>query len=77
MENKGYSFIGSASLRSNAFFIKNEFKNLLSLEDIDTSNLKDYTNAHFRENKVTMSYYYKDKNGKVLINLKFNPDSYK
>ena len=32
---------------------------------------------NFRENKVTMSYYYKDKNGKFLINLKFNPDSYK
>lgn len=57
MENKGYSFIGSASLRSNAFFIKNEFKNLLSLEDIDTSNLKDYTNAHFRENKVNNLNY--------------------
>ena len=57
MENKGYSFIGSASLRCNAFFIKNEFKNLLSLEDIDTSNLKDYTNAHFRENKVNNLNY--------------------
>jgi hypothetical protein len=32
---------------------------------------------NFRENKVTMSYYYKDKNGKFLIKLKFNPDSYK
>lgn len=31
----------------------------------------------FRENKVTMSYYYKDKNGKFLFKLKFNPDSYK
>ena len=57
IENKGYSFIGSASLRCNAFFIKNEFKNLLSLEDIDTSNLKDYTNAHFRENKVNNLNY--------------------
>ena len=57
MENKGYSFIGSASLRSNAFFIKNEFKNLLSLEDIDTSNLKDYTNARFRENKINNFNY--------------------
>jgi hypothetical protein len=57
MENKGYSFIGSASLRCNAFFIKNEFKKLLSLEDIDTSNLKDYTNAHFRENKINNFNY--------------------
>ena len=57
MENKGYSFIGSASLRCNAFFIKNEFKNLLSLEDIDTSNLKDYTNARFRENKTNNFNY--------------------
>ena len=57
MKNKGYSFIGSSSLRSNAFFIKNEFKNLLSLEDIDTSNLKDYTNARFRENKINNFNY--------------------
>jgi len=57
MENKGYSFIGSASLRCNAFFIKNEFKKLLSLEDIDTSNLKDYTNARFRENKINNFNY--------------------
>ena len=57
MKNKGYSFIGSSSLRSNAFFIKNEFKKLLSLEDIDTSNLKDYTNARFRENKINNFNY--------------------
>ena len=57
MKNKGYSFIGSSSLRSNAFFIKNEFKNLLSLEDIDTSNLKDYTSARFRENKINNFNY--------------------
>ena len=31
----------------------------------------------FRDNEVSMSYYYKDKNGKFLIMLKFNPDSYK
>ncbi len=51
MKDKGFNFVGSNSLRNNAFFIKNEFINLLSLDSIDTSNLKNFTNARFRENK--------------------------
>lgn len=51
MEDKGFDFVGSNSLRNNAFFIKNEFINLLSLDSIDTSNLKNFTNARFRENR--------------------------
>ena len=51
MEDKGFDFVGSNSLRNNAFFIKNELINLLSLDSVDTSNLKNFTNARFRENK--------------------------
>ena len=39
MEDKGFNFVGSNSLRNNAF-VKNEFINLLSLDSVDTSNLK-------------------------------------
>jgi hypothetical protein len=51
MREKRFTFIGSNSLRNNAFFIKNELINLLSLDSIDISKLKNFTNARFRENK--------------------------
>jgi hypothetical protein len=51
MKDKGFNFVGSNSLRNNAFFIKNELINLLSLDSIDISKLKNFTNARFRENK--------------------------
>lgn len=51
MKEKGFNFVGSNSLRNNAFFIKNEFINLLPLNSINTSNLENFTNARFRENK--------------------------
>ena len=51
MREKRFTFIGSNSLRNNAFFIKNELINLLSWDSIDISKLKNFTNARFRENK--------------------------
>ncbi|WP_440613447.1 hypothetical protein [Candidatus Pelagibacter sp. HIMB1748] len=51
MKDKGFNFIGSNSLRNNAFFVKNDFINLLPLDSINTSDLENFTNARFRENK--------------------------
>ena len=63
MLSKGFRFIGSNSLRNNAFFIKNEYLNQLPLDKIDINNLNNFTNARYRENR--------NKDGKLLLT---NPD---
>ena len=52
MNEKGFKFIGSNSLRNNAFFVKVNLVNILSLDHVDTNNINDFTNARFRENKI-------------------------
>jgi hypothetical protein len=49
MKEKGFKFIGSNSLRNNAFFVQANLVNLLSLDHIDISKIKNFTNARFRE----------------------------
>lgn len=59
MTKKEFIYIGSNSLKNNAFFIKNDLKKLLSLDDIDINKLDSFTNARYRENK--------DKNNKLQL----------
>lgn len=59
MEIKDFEFIGSNSLRNNAFFVKREYLKVLAIEKVDTSNLKNFTNARYRENR--------DYNGKLML----------
>ena len=45
---------------------------------IATNNIKTNPSMKYmRDNKVTMSYYYKDKNGSYLFNFKVVPYQYK
>lgn len=55
MREKSFTFIGSNSLRNNAFFVKNELLNQLSLNAVDTKNLNSFTNARYRECKSETS----------------------
>lgn len=52
MNEKGFKFIGSNSLRNNAFFVKADLVNLLSLDHVDLKNISNFTYARFRENKI-------------------------
>ena len=55
MREKRFTYIGSNSLRNNAFFVKNELINQLSLDSIDLKNLNSFTNARYRECKSETS----------------------
>ncbi|MCX6239793.1 MAG: hypothetical protein NTY07_19985 [Bacteroidia bacterium] len=51
------------------------FKNYI--EPIVTNNMKTNPDMKFyRDNKITMSYYYKDKNGVFVIKIAVTPDKY-
>tara|TARA_B110000114_G_C15042121_1_gene377530 strand:+ start:655 stop:1227 length:573 start_codon:yes stop_codon:yes gene_type:complete len=63
MREKRFTYIGSNSLRNNAFLVKNELINQLSLDDIDSKNLSSFTNARYRE--------YKSETNKLKL---LNPD---
>ena len=55
MREKRFTYMGSNSLRNNAFFVKNELINQLSLDSIDLKNLNSFTNARYRECKSETS----------------------
>ena len=50
LKTKGFSFIGSNGLKNNAFFVLNEYLNLISL-DQPSQNLFEYTDAKYREGR--------------------------
>jgi hypothetical protein len=50
LKTKGFTFIGSNGLKNNAFFVLNEFSNLISLNK-PNQNLLEYTNAKYREGR--------------------------
>jgi hypothetical protein len=59
LKTKGFSFIGVNGLKNNAFFVLNEYSNLISLNQ-PSQNLIEYTDAKYREgrdinNKLTHS----------------------
>ncbi|MDC2976578.1 hypothetical protein OAY13_02025 [Candidatus Pelagibacter sp.] len=63
MKEKGFNFVGSNSLRNNAFFVRSELFNLIGIDEIDNTNLYKYTRARFRE--------YRNQAGELIYN---NPD---
>jgi len=50
LKTKGYNFIGSNGLKNNAFFVLNEYSNLISLNQ-PSQNLFEYTDAKYREGR--------------------------
>ena len=50
LKEKGFSFIGVNDLKNNAFFVLNEYLNLISLNP-PKKNLCNYTNAKYREGR--------------------------
>jgi len=47
------------------------------LEPLIVNNIKSNPDIKvFRDNKATMSYYYKDKNGEFVIKISVTPDKY-
>lgn len=51
MTDKEFTFLGTNLFRNNAFFINNDFIDMLSIEIPNTQNLTRYTNAQFRESR--------------------------
>lgn len=53
MKSKGYYFVGTNSLRNNAFFVSNEFSNqkYFSKLETQTSKIKNHTNSLIRESR--------------------------
>jgi len=50
LKKKGFSFIGVNNLKNNAFFVLNEYSNLISLNQAK-QNLSAYTDAKYREGR--------------------------
>jgi hypothetical protein len=50
LKKKGFSFIGVNNLKNNAFFVLNEYSNLISLNQ-PNENLFEYTDAKYREGR--------------------------
>ena len=50
LKKKGFSFIGVNNLKNNAFFVLNEYSNLISLNQ-PKQNLSEYTDAKYREGR--------------------------
>jgi len=73
MENKGFTFCGSNLAGNNAFFIKNELVNLLSIELPSTKNLARFTDWRVREARDIegrLNYLFGDERGSLIKSLK-------
>ncbi len=51
MTDKEFTFLGTNLFRNNAFFVNNDFIDMLSIKIPDTQNLKRFTDAQFRESR--------------------------
>ncbi len=51
MKRKGYYFIGTNSLKNNAFFINDEYKKEIYFPNIKTKDLNFYTDSNIRESR--------------------------
>ena len=51
LDKKGYIFLGSNLLRTNAFFILKKFKDKINLDLSITNQLNKYVNSHIRESR--------------------------
>ena len=57
LDKKGYTFLGSNLLRTNAFFILKRLQNKINLNLPNINNLDDHVDSHVRESR--------NKNGKL------------
>jgi hypothetical protein len=70
MKEKEYTFFGSNSKNTNAFFISNDYVELIKIEKPDTRNLEKFTDCNIRESKDKNGNFNFKENGKILEEIK-------